>query len=79
MIEVSKNKRVWVEIDKHVEDGTLNGKDIVKNFNVIKIPNDFYRYIRIRQIGCSWFSPPERYYFLCLSQIGLFGKLQFHK
>lgn len=75
IIEVSNNAQNWIEIDRHENDGTLNGPSIIATFNIRKKQNDFYRFIRLRQTGNSWIncSTHNQFYF---PFIEFYGKLR---
>ncbi|KAK8854333.1 hypothetical protein M9Y10_016893 [Tritrichomonas musculus] len=53
VIEVSNDKEKWDVIDKHDDDTSLRGANIIHTFSVQKAEG-FHRYIRIRQTGHSW-------------------------
>ena len=72
VIEVSKDGNEWKEVDRHTNDSTLNGRNIIGTFKVNEKQTDFYHFIRLRQIGYSWRGD----YFIYFPQIEFFGKLE---
>lgn len=77
VVELSKNGEDWEEFDRHEDDDTLNGPKIVSNFSINKRNDEFYRFVRIRQIGFSWSGyPNSKNYYIYFDAIEFFGKLQ---
>lgn len=72
--EVSEDGNDWIEIDHHINDPTLNGKNITSTFKVEKEIDEFYRYFQIRQTGNSWDQRDNHFYF-GIQSLELFGKL----
>lgn len=54
VIEVSNDGEKWEEIDRHDNDESLNGQDIIKTFDIQNPNKNFYRFIQLRQTGPSW-------------------------
>lgn len=52
VMEISDNGTDWTEIDKHDNDPSLNGRLLVRTFNVR--PNKFARFCRFRHTGKYW-------------------------
>lgn len=79
VLEVSKDGKNWIEGDRHENDKKLNGANITATFNIKEQDNNFYRFIRLRQTGFSWYNYPynNNYYFVVYS-IEFYGKLQQH-
>ncbi|KAK8898305.1 hypothetical protein M9Y10_000588 [Tritrichomonas musculus] len=72
VVEVSNDKVNWDIVDEHSNDSSLKGIDKMATFN-IKQTNLFYRYIRIRQTGNSWW---EGSFYSYISYIDFYGKLK---
>lgn len=75
MIEVSNDQKKWIEIDKRQNDSKLNGPSFKSVFKINKQQNDFYRYVRIRQIGPSWYNCSNHNY-IGIRYIEFFGKMK---
>lgn len=75
VIEGSMNGDDWQIIDRHDNDPTLNGSHIVHSFDINDEKNDFYRFIRLRQIGNSW-CHFGNHNLLALDSIEFYGKLK---
>ncbi|KAK8839940.1 hypothetical protein M9Y10_031655 [Tritrichomonas musculus] len=75
VVEGSMNGDDWQIIDRHDNDPTLNGSHIVHSFDVNDEKNDFYRFIRLRQIGNSW-CHFGNHSLLALDSIEFYGKLK---
>ena len=56
VIEVSKDGSKWQVIDRHKNDDSLNEPKKSNVFDVQNPTNDFFRYLRIRQIGTSHYN-----------------------
>ncbi|KAK8867140.1 hypothetical protein M9Y10_010114 [Tritrichomonas musculus] len=74
VLEVSNDKKKWIEIDRRENDTTLNGRNIVANF-VNKQKKKFYKYVQIRQIGTN----STMNYSTNIMAIEFFGKLKMPK
>lgn len=46
----------WIVVDRRDNDATLNGSNIIHNFELNQKKAGFYRYVRLRQTGDSWYS-----------------------
>ena len=64
IIEVSNDGLNWKEIDRHESDSSLNGPNFIANFMIQQEQNDFYRFIRLKQTGNSWYSHCNQNYFI---------------
>lgn len=75
IIEVSNDGKNWIEIDRHVNDGSLNGPSIVGTFKIRKSLDDFYQYVRLLQTGNTWYpyGNHNQFYF---PLIEFYGKLK---
>ncbi|KAK8871776.1 hypothetical protein M9Y10_007517 [Tritrichomonas musculus] len=75
VIEVSNDGTTWFEIDRRRNDESLKGPAKLNVFN-IQNPNDqFYRYIRLRQIGTShYISDNCNIFSVC--KMDFFGKIK---
>lgn len=51
VIEVSDDNLLWTEIDRRTNNNDLNGQNLTQNFKIANVPNESYRYIRMRQIA----------------------------
>lgn len=77
VVEVSNDDQIWIEIDSHSDDSSLNSESTTCNFNVKKEINEFYRYVRLRQTGYSWYLYPDsESYILRIPFLEFFGKLK---
>lgn len=77
IIEISKNGVDWIEIDRHENENALNGSKIVSNFQIKNQNNEFCRFIRIKQIGCSWSGfPNAKNYYVIFDNVEFFGILR---
>ncbi|KAK8867177.1 hypothetical protein M9Y10_010153 [Tritrichomonas musculus] len=75
VLEVSNDGDSWEEIDSHSEDSKLNGSGITANFQVTNANNGFYRYVKLRSTGYSWYNHPSNYHYIYFYFIEFFGKL----
>lgn len=73
--EVSEDGSNWIEIDRHIDDPSLNEHSITVTFKVQKEMNGFYRYFRILQTGISWDERSNHFYF-GIRHVELYGKLK---
>ena len=77
VVEVSNDGQNWTEVDRHTNDSTLNGRNITAAFKVKKETDEFYRYVRLRNSGYSWYRyPNNNNYAFWLNCVEFFGKLQ---
>lgn len=74
VMEVSNDCQKWEEVDRHENDSTLNGANIIHTFDIQKPSNNFYRYVQLRQTGDSWSSPNDKRFWFYL--IEFYGKLK---
>ena len=74
VVEVSNDKNTWKTIDKHENDSVLRGNNIIATFNTEET-KEFYRFIRLRQTGESWYSNGG-YYYIYFYFIEFYGKLK---
>ncbi|KAK8844176.1 hypothetical protein M9Y10_024381 [Tritrichomonas musculus] len=74
-IEVSDDNQNWVEIDRHVDDPALNGRNIVHTFSVKNQESGFHRFVRLRQTGRTWNQPEDINHFF-FPYIEFYGKLK---
>lgn len=72
VVEVSNDKVNWEIIYQHSDDSTLNSRGKMATFSTKKT-SLFYRYIRIRQTGKSWW---EGTYYSYIQYIEFYGKLK---
>lgn len=78
VIEASNDEYNWKTIDCHVDDASLNGPNFISNFKIQQEKNDFYRFVRLRQTGNSWYSYCNHNYIIfCF--IEFYGKLKISK
>ena len=75
VIEVSKDGTNWQEIDRRKNDESLNGPKKSNVFDVQNPSNDFYRYLRIRQIGTSHYNSGN-YNIFCISRMDFYGVIK---
>ena len=71
VVEVSNDNEKWEIVDRHENDSTLRGRNIIATFKA-KETSNFYRFVRIRQTGKSW---NDSYYFIFYF-IEFYGKLK---
>lgn len=74
VIEASNDEKLWEKIDEHKNDSSLN-KNEYYTFDIQKKNNAFFRFIRIRQTGDSWYSNSGSYYF-GIKKIEFFGAIK---
>ncbi|KAK8892573.1 hypothetical protein M9Y10_029810 [Tritrichomonas musculus] len=78
VVEVSNDGNEWLEIDRHLNDSTLNGSNIVAVFDIKDHHNEYYRFVQFRQTGYSWCDYPySNSYYVYLYFIEFFGKIKF--
>lgn len=75
VMEVSNDGKKWIEIDRHQNDSRLNGPNFKSVFIINKPQTDFYRFVRLRQIGQSWYECSNHNYF-AIAFIEFYGKLK---
>ena len=75
VLEVSSDGGSWEEVDCHTEDPTPDGPGITANYKLANASSGFYRYIKLRSTGCSWYNYPSDNYFIYFYFIEFFGKL----
>lgn len=76
-IEGSSDGEKWKLIDEHSDDPTMNGEKIIHSFKVEPAGDEFYRFIRLRQTGYSWYGYPDAdNYYLTFYFIEFFGKIR---
>lgn len=75
VVEVSNDKDKWIIVDEHQNDSSLNESDIIATFNTKQDMNEYYRFIRIRQTGISWFCLGNDYN-LYFPFVEFYGKLK---
>ena len=61
IVEVSNDSRQWAQLDKHSNDSSLRGNNIIATFKTKKMKT-FYRFIRLHQTGESWYNNDNNYY-----------------
>ena len=71
VVEVSNDKNSWTAVDKHENDSTLRGYNIIANF-ITKETDEFYQFARLRQTGKSWSDDYYTYFYF----IEFYGKLK---
>lgn len=76
VIEVSNDGKLWTEVDRNENSAVLRGPYKCVNFNVLQQTKDFFRFIRLRQTGESWWYMGEHNY-LTLCSIDFYGKLKY--
>lgn len=80
VIEVSNDGDNWEEIDRHSDDPELNGSNKISTFSVQKQKDEFYRFVRLRQTGYSWYGGfNSNSYIVYFVLIDFFGKLEINK
>lgn len=72
VIEVSNDGKHWIEIDKKENESSLKGSRKINTFTIKQKITDFYRCIRLRQTGNSWYDNPSGYY-IGIYMIEFFG------
>lgn len=75
VLEVSNDGGSWEEVDCHTEDPTPDGPSITANYKLANASSGFYRYIKLRSTGCSWYNYPSDNYCIYFYFIEFFGKL----
>ena len=75
VIEVSNNGKDWKEIDRQSNCSQLNKNKAEVIFSIKQKTDDFYRFVRLRQTGNSWYCGSGCYYFY-LYYIEFFGKIR---
>lgn len=76
IVEVSNDSRQWAQLDKHSNDSSLNGSYNIRNFRVANERDEFFRFIRLRQTGYTWYAYPDSHYYAYFIFIEFFGKLR---
>lgn len=76
VIEASNDNTNWIELDRRDNDKSLNGRGFTKTFTVKNPQAAFYRFIRLRQTGKSWYGGDDKSYHFGLTFIEFYGKLQ---
>lgn len=62
-IDVKNENEDWIEIDRRENDASLNGRNNKSTFTVNKQCGSFYRFVRLRQTGPSWFTSNTKFGF----------------
>ena len=77
VVEVSNDNvdGSWIIVDEHVDDPTMNNPEQIAVFQNKHQRNEFYRFVRIRQTGPSWFENNSHFY-IFFPFIEFFGKLR---
>lgn len=75
VIEVSNDGNKWDEVDRRENDSNLNGEVKIFTFNIQKQTSNYYHFIRIRQIGNSWYTK-ENHNWIVVRRFEVFGKLK---
>ena len=75
VVEVSNNKEDWEEIDRRENDPGINGSNVLHTFNVQKPKEEFHRFVRLRQIGNSWYSEDNHNQFQLLN-VDFYGNIK---
>lgn len=73
-IEVSNDGQKWEEVDRHENEGKLNGRGFTGTFKISPENKEFYRFVRLIETGCCWHSNAR--YDGMFSMIEFFGKLK---
>lgn len=80
VIEVSNDGKNWEEIDRHSDAPELNGSNKISTFSVQQQKDEFYRFVRLRQTGYSWYGGfKSDSYIVYFVLIEFFGKLEINK
>ena len=74
VVEVSNDGESWETVDRHENDPTLNGSNIVGTFNIQTKLRSFYRFVQLRQTGYSWYDINK--YDIFFYYIEFYGKLK---
>jgi hypothetical protein len=69
VLEISRDGRIWTEVDRRVRTFELNSRDVTKTFEIGNSPE--CRFVRIRQIDQNHAGTDS----LCISSFELFGSL----
>ena len=72
-IEVSNDKEEWTQIDLRENNSSLNGNSNSEVFCVQNPNSQFYRFVRLRQIGYPWTGKPDD---IEIAFIELYGSLK---
>lgn len=75
VFEVSNDNQNWILMDRHENEEKMRGRLNCPVFNVEDENNGFYRFVRIRQTGESWYTKKTGYYFI-LREFEIYGKLK---
>lgn len=75
VVEASNDDQNWIIIDRHQDDSSLNGPSIIASFDISDEDMIYYRFIRIRQTGNSWFYTGNHNY-IYFPYIEFYGKLK---
>lgn len=73
-IEVSNDGQKCEEVDRHENEGKLNGRGFTGTFKISPENKEFYRFIRLIETGCCWHRNAR--YDGIFSMIEFFGKLK---
>ena len=73
VVEVSNDgtENSWKEIDRRDNNNDLNGKHVTANFKISRVPNESFRFFRLRQTAKNH---QDRYY-LAMTSLEIFGTL----
>ena len=75
VIEVSEDGSNWFEIDRRKNDESLNEPRKSNVFDVQNPNNNFYRYLRLRQIGTSHYNC-ENCNIFSISRFDFYGQIK---
>ena len=74
VIEVSNDGESWREIDRRDNNGDLNAPYVTRNFRISHVPNESFRFFRLRQTGPSHYANGTCNY-VSFSALEIFGTL----
>lgn len=73
-VDGSKDGFAWFELDKRKNVSSLNQPKSIAVFEVHSQTNEFYRYIRIRQTGTSWYNT-DNCNIISICRLDFFGQV----
>lgn len=79
IVEGSNDKNYWIKLDEQINNCSLNGVSVVHSFSISYDENNQqpFKYLRIRQIGPTWFYFNGTYstHQLLMNSIEFYGKI----
>lgn len=74
-VDVSNDNETWIPLDKQNNSLALNGVNKVAAFKVNKKLDEFYKYVRITQVGRTYYNRNNHNMFY-INMIDFFGKIK---